>query len=829
MIDWLKIWVASKSWFWKFRTWLGKISFAFERSAYKKSASVSKAKSNTRILGSFTWIGVKSLLWVIWGLATLIFVEGYANKNLSWLPPLNADDKKFNIEQLRLYAQLLTAIFSIYFATIGIILSAGYTRLRRDIIQMLTNEQVGSVYSRVLVLSAMFCLTATALPLSGLEPGLFVYAGGTILTLLSALALFPLGQRIFNFFDLNILVRSEILPNIASHIEGAANRKNSNSLANHHSKAARLALEQLSYIDDRVKAGKEGLEDKLPALTEDYTALLLHYLQRKHTIDQESYWFPRRSKHNEWFLAGDTATSMALQTSSQQPLVEEKPDRQWLENELVDRLAGHIELAFQVGDFDLALKLIGRFSTRISAYAARFQFEIGMQELKRFKEIIEQAFASLNPVADDKSIKVQMGIADTWAALGSNLCLETLRRMFTFEKELERFFERDEWSEKSLSSLPAILQVEFAFIVERIEFEQMIEGQRLSKPKYVQQLAVQRLLQHYAKVLPAVCGFYLNLLPDFVESLSKLKMSESATQVVLASLHSHWKLPRWFDELTQLIDRYHKYGHYSEEQYNLPKINTVEMTQQLASARDDAITRLGSGTMIGHIFEPKRNDELPDHFGQIYFELAEACISALEQNDESKLNKVLPMFMSLAFLAADSRFTDPSLDINNEFRLHLISTVINDLASVLGFAILYGAYFGNEKLSAGALAKFDAWIELATDKQQYFKRMLLLSNPHSFSFSASPRGLIRINWKMSFENRARHDGFGNQMGMTRGTPHSNKIVREFLMSHSDAAHLFFAKHIVPQLDPIDFEIDHHITSLTRRLREEREEVQNEDI
>lgn len=829
MIDWLKIWVASNSWFWKFRTWLGKISFAFERSAYKSGASVSKAKANTRIIGSFTWIGVKSLFWIILGLATLIFVEDYVNNNLSWLPPLSAEDKKFNIEQLRLYAQLLTAIFSIYFATIGIILSAGYTRLRRDIIQMLTNEQVGSVYSRVLVLSAMFCLAATALPLLGLEPGLFVYAGGTILTLLSALALFPLGQRIFNFFDLNILVRSEILPNIASHIKGAANRKNSNSLANHHSKAARLALEQLSYIDDRVKAGKEGLEDKLPALTDDYTALLLHYLQRKHTIDQESYWFPRRSKHKEWFLAGDTATSMALQTSSQEPLVEEKPDRQWLENELVDRLAGHIELAFQVGDFDLALKLIGRFSTRISAYAARFQFEIGMQELERFKEIIEQAFASLNSVADDKSAKVQIGIADTWAALGSNLCLETLRRMFTFEKELERFFERDEWSEKSLRSLPALFQVELAFIVERIEFEQVIEGQRLSKPKYVQQLAVKRLLQHYAKILPAVCGFYQNLLPDFVESLSKLKMSESATQVVLASLHSHWKLPRWFDELAQLIGRYHKYGHYTEEQYNLPEINTVEMAQQLTSARDDAITRLGSGTMVGHIFEPKHNDELPDHFGQVYFELAEACISALEQNDESKLDKVLPMFMALAFLAADSRFTDPSLDVNNEFRLHLISTVINDLASVLGFAILYGAYFDNEKLSVGALAKFDAWIERATDKQQYFKRMVLFSNPHSFSFSASPRGLIRINWKMSFERRAREDGFEDQMGMTRGVPHPNRIVREFLKSHADASHLFFADQIVPQLDPIDFDIDYHITSLARRLREEPEEVQHEDI
>ncbi|MFM4937775.1 hypothetical protein [Aeromonas enteropelogenes] len=829
MIDWLKIWVSSKPWFWKSRTWLGKIGFAFECGMYKGRTSVSKAKENTRILGSFTWIGVKSLFWVIFGLATLIFFENYANKNVSWLPSLSEKEKEFNIEQLRLYSQLLTAIFSIYFATIGIILSAGYTRLRRDIIQMLTNEQVGSVYSQILVFSAMFCLAATALPLFGLEPGLFVYVCGTILTLLSALVLFPLGQRLFNFFDLNILVRSEILPSIVRHIEGASNRKNSSSLANHHSEAARLGLEQLSYIDERIKAGKEGLEDNLPALTDDYTALLLHYLLVKHTIDQESYWFPRRIKHKQWFFAGDNATSMALQMSNQQLLVEEKPDHQWLEKELVDRLAGHLELAFQIGNIDLALRLISRFSIRISAYATRFQFEIGMQELKRFKEIIEQAFASLNHLSDDKSLKVQIGIADTWAALGSNLCLETLRRMMTFEKELEIFFEKDEWTEKSLRSLPAILQVELSFIVERIQFEQMIEGVRLSKPKYVQQLTVQRLLQHYANVLPSICSFYQNLLPEFVDSLSKLKMPESATQVALASLHSHWKLPRWFENIAQLVDRYHEYQHYTDEQYKLPEINIVEMAEQLASTRDDIITRLSSSTMVSHIFERKQNDELPDHFGQIYFELAEACISALEQNDDSKLDKVLPMFMSLAFLSADFRFVDPSLDVNNEFRLHLISTVINDLVSVLGFAILYGAYFDNEKLFLRAIAKFDAWIDSQNDKQQYLRRMVVLSNPRNFSLSASPRGLIRLNWKISFENRARRDGFENQMGMIQGAQHPNKIVREFLRTNADASHLFFAKHVVPHLELIDFKIDYHITNLMRRLREENGEVKHEDF
>ncbi|WP_227698833.1 hypothetical protein [Pseudomonas putida] len=824
MIYRLKIWMSSKYWFWALRTWLGKIGFIFERSAYKSNASFTTLKANIRVSGSIAWIGLKSLFWVILLLATLKIVEEYIRNNLSWPSPLTEKDKTFNIEQLRLYAQLLTAIFSIYFATIGIILSAGYTRLRRDIIQMLTNEQVGSIYSRVLVLAAIFCLVATALPLFGFEPGLFVYTAGTILTLLSALALFPLGQRLFNFFDLNLLVRSEILPSINRHIEGAANPRASISLANYHSRAARRALEQLSYIDDRVKVGKDRLEDNLPSLSEDYTALLLHYLRQKHTIDQGSYWFPRRIKHKQWFLAGDSATSMALQTSNQQMMIEEKADRHWLENEIVNRLAGHVELAFQVGDYNLAFKLITCFSMRITGYAQRFQFEVGMQEIKKFKEIIEHAFAQSAASTDANAAMIKIGIADTWAALGSNLCLETLRRMVTFEKELKQFFVRDEWDEKSLRLLPAFMQVELALIVKRIEFEQEIEGQRLSKPKYVQQLAMQKLLHHYAKVLPAICDFYQSLIPDFVDSLAKLKMLEAATQVVLASLHSHWKLPRWFDELTHLLVRHHEYGHYTEEQYKLPEINTSGMAQHLAYARDNAIAWLGNGLMVDYIFNSQFNDELPDHFGQIYFELAEACTRALEENNESHLEKVLPMFISLASLAADTKFRDPLVEVNDEFRLHLISTAINDLASVLGFAILYGAYFENEKLSEGALAKFDNLLECVIDKQKYLKQMLLLSDSFGFSASASPRSLIRINWKMSFEYRLRQDGFESRMGMTRGKLHPNKIVRAFLASNSDASHLFFAKKIVPQLEKIDFEINYHITALVRRLNEGNEGV-----
>lgn len=822
MSDRLRIWASSKPWFWKFRAWRGKIGFFSERSAYRRSVSLTTAKTNTRILSSFAWVFAKDLLGVILLLLALNFIERNISSRLSWLPSFDTHGENFIIEQLRLYAQLLTAIFSIYFATIGIILSSGYTRLRRDIIQMLTSEQVGSAYSRILVFSAIFCVAATALPFFGYEPGVLAYCIGSFLTIISVLALFPLGQRLFNFFDLKLLVQSEILASIFRHIEAASKPQGSNSLANHHSRLARQALGQVYYIDDRLKADKERLEDNLPSLSDSYTVLLLHYLLKKHTIDQGSYWFPRRRKYKQWFFAGDSTTSMALSTSNQAMLIEERPDHQWLENEIADKLATHVELAFHGGKLNLAQNLISRLATRVSAYAEQFQFEVGMRELRTFKVIIEQAFATSNSGEDTEATTIKIGIADSWAALGSTLCFETLRRMITFEKELKEFFVADEWNEKTLRHLPAFLQVDLSFIVEGINFEREIEGRRLSKPKYIQQLAVQRLLRHYAVVIPAVCDFFENMVPSFVQSLIKLKMSEAATQVVLGTLHSHWKLPRWLEETGQLIARYQAYAHYADDHYALPVIDTVEMTKKLAHARDDAIARLGSGAMVGHIFESKQNDELPDHFGQIYFELAEACIGALEQNDKDKLGKILPMFLALAFLASDAKFTDSSLDVDQELKLHLVSTVINDLASILGFAILYSAYFGHTQLADYALSEFDGWIAKAPDRQAYLKRMVLLSNSHSFSMSASPRSMIRTQWKMSFENRAARDGFGERFEIRRAEQHPNRIVREFLGSLSDASHLFFAIHVMPQLESIDFKIDHHIKNLVRSLRKDND-------
>lgn len=65
------------------------------------------------------------------------------------------------------------------------------------------------------------------------------------------------------------------------------------------------------------------------------------------------------------------------------------------------------------------------------------------------KTIIEKAFTPSDVVNYFEEKVIKVGIADAWAALGSNLCLEMLRRMITFEKELEQFFKDDIWTETS--------------------------------------------------------------------------------------------------------------------------------------------------------------------------------------------------------------------------------------------------------------------------------------------------------------------------------------------------------------------------------------------
>lgn len=816
MLARIKVWAVSTNWFWKVRAWLSTQEFRFERIGHESISGISTPIQKLKIGRELAWIGAKKFTFVALTLLTLEYVEGRVVEALSLPSWPTAIVQADYTSQLEFYALLLTAIFSIYFATIAIILSTGYAKLNRNIISLLISEQVGNLYTSTLIFATAFCLTATAINLVGYQTGLATYVLASFLTVVSVLTLFSMGQRLFEFFELTPLIEGEILPKIAQHIESVAKGRNSISYQNHFSRLARNRLAQLDFINMRLQSEEDKLEQNLPLLTKIYSGLLVYYLHRKHKIPKESYWYPRFQFHPDWFLAGDSATSMALNTNSQ-IMPEERPDLDWFEREMLEKIHCHLEIALRSGKWKLALRQLVDMSPRTMIYAQSQYFNTGLEDINKTRKLLEQYLSNLN-TGTETDVKNAVALADAWVSIARNFFIETLRRIHTFEKELVEFFQEDDWSFSASQNLPAFLQVEIRYLQEMVAFERKVEKRRLSRPKYLQQLAIKPLLVHYSEILRTVSEFECEEIPSFVRKLLELGHPAAATHVVLSSLHANWKLPGWFSELETRFERYAAYQTYEEEVYRLPSPDFKSLQGKFESQRGELMALLSSQNLSAHLFASRSHDtSLPDHFGQTYYILADECLNSLIRNDEQTMERVFQTFFSLAFMASNLKFTDPSLKVNDEFRLHLISTANKDMATLLGYSILLAEHHGNNKLRTVPMAIWERLLENAKDRKSYLERTLMISDSSWFSISASPRSLIRTEWKIKFETKLREDGYDDGLFSYRGSPHPSHIVDVFRGGYYDASDVFFALHVVDEINLDDDKIKRQIRDYSSQL------------
>lgn len=827
MFEPLKIWARSTAAFWAVQKWVERARFWTVKTRYRLKDRLSRTGSGIQITSQLLKLAVGALLFVAAGLCGLESIESLLSERLQLYKALPASQFDYYLEQIRVYAQILSAIFSIYFATIGIVVSAGYQRMRRDIIVLLITEQVGSIYSKILVFSASFCIAASAAPLFGFTPGYLIYAASTFMVLVSALALFPLGQRLFNFFALDPLISGEILPALQRHINAVTAERLSDSLANHHYKQSQRLLEQMNYIDDYLKNDTPSLAAYLQAMTNNYTHLLVFYLRKKPQIDRTSYWFPRKPSHRRWLFAGDTATGMALQTSSQLE-AEDKPDYEWLERNIFDRLHSHVKIAVNLKKYTLALELLSLLQTRIATYAHILSFDVGMKEIDGFRGAVQEALKADPDSIDDPQRIALIGLVDAWAALGGMLCLETLRRMLTLDRELENFFERDDWSDKALRRLPVAIQEQVAFVAPRIQFEVAVEGRRLSPPKYLQQLLVQRLLLIYHKIIPQAVDFLQNQIPKFAEDVIDAGHPGPATQVVLANLHIYWKLPSWLARISEMLEKYRRFEHYKDQAYLFNVINFEALAKSVPLARGKPMALLTDDRLVEYLLSFQADGELPDQLGHAYYVLAEECVDALRLNDLVRLRRASKTFYSLASVTESSHSQDDAT-VSEEFRLHLASTVIQDMTSIAGFAILYGEIHQNPELAKAVDDAVNVVISLYPDRKKYLTRMILLSNSRNFSYAMSPREHVRFQWKSEFDREVGGGDYSLLASHRKTRDHPSKIVATFLKtSFGKASDLFLALKVLPELSDIEFEIDYSIRELARRLKTDPDDERADD-
>lgn len=90
--------------------------------------------------------------------------------------------------------------------------------------------------------------------------------------------------------------------------------------------------------------------------------------------------------------------------------------------------------------------------------------------------------------------------------------------------------------------------------------------------------------------------------------------------------------------------------------------------------------------------------------------------------------------------------------------------------------------------------------------------------------NASPRDLIRTEWKMKFEALLRDAGYNDRYS-SYGPKHPSQIVDEFRGGYYSASDVFFALHVLSDVDRSDVKINHQITNFKSRIEQREGETE----
>jgi hypothetical protein len=582
--------VQKHPFFWSVRGWLAKLRFRFDRlsSSLKQDAeTLSYTGSIYRELFSISLKGmVASCIFIL--LAEL--AEGLASPIITELTPDLITLAPNASDFLEIIAQIGAIFLGIYFATFGIILSATYSQIRSDVVDLILREKVNNVYSSYLINLTILSLISVSLSYLGYQTGYMIFFTVLVGGLVAILCIFQLGKRLFLFFDVSRLVDAEILPEIMRLIrEVSRSGRRSIHLDAHRQKVVAQRLATLRYLS--FNAEKNFGQSSKPNSRVDfaYASLLRFYAIERPKIPQDSYWFKRTSKHPEWFFEDDSSTSMALQTDMHL-LPKEVINVRWFEEELLDGLLPSFRECLRQGDYSAAHQSLQYAQLANEALASLLLADEGADFLTRFAECLrERENAPELPLRDRseaerfEQISLHLGLAQA----SYMFAYEYLRSAILFAGKLPAMTGSIDWNKPNFGEFPAPLLARLQNTKVRTEFERTVEGRALMPAGYIAQLVAQDFTAAISAGLNMILKDVSRTTTGAVAQLIAEKREYIATPILLSSFRSVTQFSNFIDLLETKLEAL--YGLETYPEYEIAKVDTVTAKAKFAELRSDAM------------------------------------------------------------------------------------------------------------------------------------------------------------------------------------------------------------------------------------------------
>jgi hypothetical protein len=825
--------LQSRPWYWHLAR-LGKLwSFYIRKVHFIGRSSIRESWEAGAIFSQV----LKGILFQLM-LALLVFTALSVIESvlISWNMPLMkrplSDGAQLGL--LTTLGQISATFLGLYFTAITVVASTAYAKVPGEIRSLVVQEQVGSVYFRILAqfagtVTVMLTALAFKIPVGVLNTSVAAF-----LCLFSIFSFVILGIRAFQFFDPATLI-SYLNRNLSMSIHAVTSQGANwldESFQAHHQRRAEGLLSVYSNLV-LVASQPENLQGKgLAELGQGILRVLSYYSSHKAKIPSSSYWFKRTHEHKDWLLAPYHELEMALATAtSVRP--ESVPDLTWLETQLC-RLFGDILRSLgERSDLTSMLRLAATLDDTIKRLGRRLMISEALQVLKTALAEFRRCWSFEAVVAPETDLTSQntnrLAIVEYCSCalidllLGMTLASNNMKPL-----AIEKRIATVDWGRaKTLyrwNDLPRRVIEELEFLKERLDSELRLDGKIMSPLWLHQEMLARGVVRFLDEAIKAICGEFETAFAIEAEAQVKATRPILVAQIVQRGLEACNKFSTNLDAFRTLHQE--SVALNRSKEYEWPEIDWAIVQSRVNAIKERLVVALASSSPF--LAQLPIQTGWPDFFGHAYSTLADECFAAMTLAKEQLFRRLFPAFFLMALMASDK--LREKLLAQAPRNLSISGEPLVDLLELSGYAAVLSKVHNVQFFEVVEKCWKKYFDELPDDakRTQIIELLCLVTEPTGHLRN---RDILRMRWKRASENLLHERGvlpdqFSPYDWHERREPlHPDPLVRAFASGvglFTDAHSVFLSVHVFRRPEAASVEKPRRVEDFDELMRREVE-------
>ena len=757
MLNALFLSLAQTRLFWKTRNALSRFGFFCYRTLFGTKHRVREGSTTTK--------SVLSLLRIILGqLVLAIFITIILQITNSYFDILFTKIGFTIILEMNSYRTLLEAVIGVggvfiglYYAAIGTIGSAIYARVANNIRDLLAQEQIGNTYMRMLALLTSFGVCLLAFHTAGFDPiilaiPLLILGAGVMI-----IGFVRLGARAFYFFDPTLLSDRlfKQLRQCYLQVQAGGYQWSDQSFQNHAHGRAQDAIDTLADVAE-IAAKEPYLNSKPFAdLCKNLILFLCNYEIVKKSIPTNSLWYKKRNVHLNWYRTGDTETSLAYETASGlQPEVVR--DSRWIESSILPIVKGCLEINIKEKRYAVANELLGYLDVYVQQLAAEHQVEYAFNLIGDVFSWCERLILTEvdNLVAEEPL--EHMGICDQLATMPINALLAYTGAIESYgQDKIRQRIRHITWkSENSIyvAGFAVHILPRLEWMRPKLEFEEKIEWDIISPSWYLQELIAQQEAENLRTAticfFEKACGLY----KQWIETATS-SQHPWLKAIIISRESEYWnKLNYQMNILNQLWSDLNSSQRI--EGLPWPSLDTDELTEKWKRREEELLDLMSAENILLSLMS--RPESYPDFAGQFLHTVGEALLTAMCENDCSRVETLFKRYFGGSFLQFDRLHAEQmETDWQTLNNLKIAAAPLLDLMDISGYAYLLSDYHDTPRLKEPIVKAWDKYLSEESESQRLQSLAAAVSLTES-AFEIAHRGINRTRWNQIIQRLLRN-------------------------------------------------------------------------